>query len=219
MEKKATSSLSLLRAIYILTGLTVGLVTIRPQLAQASTLYSGVAAGDATESSAILWTRTVDATGKKGTVSPLTAQISGDPSFSSILYSFNGATDASRDYTLKIDATGLQSGERYYYRFQAADGSLSPIGTFKTSPDNNEKAAVRFGFSGDADGPWRPYASTKDFDKLNLDYFVFLGDTIYETKSALSPATADPLANPNQALADYHRKYREQLRQPKIELA
>jgi len=180
-------------------------------LAQAETLYSGVAAGDATNTSAILWTRTVDGTTQQGTVSNLTAQVSTDPLFGSILYSFNGATDPNRDYTLKLDATGLKSGTRYYYRFQAPDGGLSPVGTFKTTPKKTEKAAVRFGFSGDGDGQWRPYGSTKDFNQLNLDYFVFLGDTIYETKSALSAATADPLANSTQALADYRRKYREQL--------
>jgi alkaline phosphatase D len=71
--------------------------------------------------------------------------------------------------------------------------------------------AVRFGLSGDADGQWRPYPSTINFNKLNLDYFIWLGDTIYETKSAISEATTDPFANPSQALTDYYRKYREQL--------
>lgn len=212
MTKKALTSLKHLSAVYVLTGLTAGLGTVFPQMAQAAIFYNGVAAGDATDSSAILWTRTVDASSKQGTVSNLTAQISTDPSFGSILYSFKGATDASRDYTLKLDATGLQSGKSYYYRFQAPDGSLSPVGTFKTAPKSTDQVAVRFGFSGDADGQWRPYSSTKDFNKLNLDYFVFLGDTIYETKSNISAATADPFVDgPTKALADYRRKYREQL--------
>src|SRR5262249_10130303 len=72
---------------------------------------------------------------------------------------------------------------------------------------------------GDADGRFRPYDSTADvtapgtpsFSQQNFDYFVWLGDTIYETASAVSPATADPYADPTQALADYRRKYLEQL--------
>jgi alkaline phosphatase D len=49
------------------------------QLAQAEILYSGVAAGDATNTSAILWTRAVDETTQQGIVSNLTAQVSTDP--------------------------------------------------------------------------------------------------------------------------------------------
>ena len=207
----ASGSLNLLKSLFLVTGLTGGLVAITPTLAQAEVLYSGVAAGDATDRSAILWTRTEDATTQQGVVSNLTAQVSTDPLFKSNLYFFNAATDPNRDYTLKLDVTGLRSGTRYYYRFQAPDGEVSPVGTFKTAPKKTEKVAVRFGFSGDANGQWRPYGSTKDFNQLNLDYFVFIGDTIYETKSAISPATTDPFANPTQALADYRRKYREQL--------
>lgn len=179
-------------------------------LTQSTISYSGVAAGDATSSSAMLWTRTVDTTTNQGKIANLTVQLSTDPQFHSILSSFSGVTDPQRDYTLKIEATGLKSGTRYYYRFQSANG-FSPVGSFKTAPETTEKVAVRFGFSGDADGKWRPYPSTQDFQKLNLDFFVFLGDIMYETKSALSEATADPFANPTQALADYHRKYRENL--------
>jgi len=48
--------------------------------------------------------------------------------------------------------------------------------------------------------------------QLKLDYFVFLGDTIYETVSDDSPAAADPFADPGRALADYRRKYPENIR-------
>ncbi|MBV8887412.1 MAG: alkaline phosphatase D family protein [Chroococcidiopsidaceae cyanobacterium CP_BM_RX_35] len=181
------------------------------RLAQAETLYNGVAAGDPTDTSVVLWTRTADSNTNQGTVSNLTAQVSPNSSFGSQLYTYGGVTDPNRDYTLKLQVTGLSSVTRYYYRFQASDGKLSPVGTFKTAPKKTDRVAVRFGFSGDADGQWRPYSSTKDFNQLNLDFFVFIGDTIYETKSSLSPATADPFTNPTQALSDYRRKYLEQL--------
>lgn len=173
--------------------------------------YSGIAAGDATFRRAILWTRTEDATTRQGITSDLTLQLSRNPNFQPIAQSLTGATGANRDYTLKLEATGLLSNTRYYYRFVAPDGSTSQVGKFKTAPQPKEKVAVRFGFSGDTDGKWRPYALTQNFPQLNLDYFIFLGDTIYETKTALSAATADPLDNPTQALADYRRKYRENL--------
>ncbi|MBO3460945.1 alkaline phosphatase D family protein [Aetokthonos hydrillicola Thurmond2011] len=178
---------------------------------QAAVVFSGVAAGDATNTSAIIWTRTADSVSQKGTISNLTVQVSLDPTFHKIVSSLKGVTRPDHDYTLKLDIKNLKSGTQYYYRFLTGDGKLSPVGTFKTAPAKTQKAAVRFGFSGDADSQWRPYPSTQDFNKLNLDYFVFLGDTIYETKSAISEACADPDSNPKQALADYYRKYREQL--------
>lgn len=197
------SPFKLLRFSCLAIAIGVLLSIVSPVLAKTTVTYSGVAAGDATSSSVILWTKTADAAN-------LTAQISTDPKFRQIFYSLKGATKPQDDYTLKLDAKGLKSNTRYYYRFLATN-STSPVGTFKTAPTKNQKVAVRLGFSGDADGAWRPYPSTKDFDKLNLDYFIWLGDTIYETKTAISEATSDPFANPTQALADYRRKYREQL--------
>jgi alkaline phosphatase D len=198
------------------TGAAVGLSLLFPQAVRADISYTGVAAGDATSNSAVVWTRTIDSNSGNGVVANLTVQVSADRQFRSNVFSQSATTDPTHDYTLKFSVAGLRSGTRYYYRFQATKHSYSPIGTFKTAPKPSEHVRVRFGFSGDADGQWRPYVSTQDFDKLKLDFFVWLGDTIYETASGLpatsqySPATADPVANPTQALADYYRKYREQ---------
>jgi alkaline phosphatase D len=206
MKKRKFLLLGFLSAMCLMAWETQGLGMFN----QGAIAYKGVAAGDATENSVVLWTRTKN-TNNQGVVTNLTAQISKNPSFLPVLQTFRGTTNANRDYTLKLNATGLESGTRYYYRFVASDGSASPAGTFKTPPQKTEKVPVRFGFSGDADGKWRPYGLTQKFKELKLDYFVFLGDTIYETQSKLSPAAADPFDNPTQAFADYHRKYRENL--------
>jgi phosphodiesterase/alkaline phosphatase D-like protein len=176
----------------------------------------GVSAGDVNDSSAILWTRTENQITQQGIAAHLTAQVSTDSQFRSNVLTFDGSTDPSRDYTLKLEADGLQSGTQYYYRFKTDNGDISAVGTFKTAPRPDQQAEVRFGFSGDADGQWRPYGSLLGLNQQNLDYFVFLGDTIYETKNDRSPGTADPFADPAQALADYERKYRENLQATNI---
>jgi phosphodiesterase/alkaline phosphatase D-like protein len=173
--------------------------------------FAGIAAGDVTTNSAILWTRTFDPVSKNGTAARLKVQVSTDINFTTIPFTATVTTDPNRDYTVKVEATKLQSGIRYYYRFGIPKGGFSAVGTFKTAPNSTSSVPVRFGFSGDADGQWRPYSSTVNFDRLKLDYFVFLGDTIYENASKGSPATADPVANPAQALADYRRKYLENI--------
>src|SRR5207302_963308 len=141
----------------------------------------------------------------------LTAQLAAEPAFRNILSTYQGKTDPARDGTLKIDATGLSSHTRYFYRFVAADGTVSPIGQFTTAPRDEEKVAVRFAFSGDTHGAWRPFPLLRNLGELKLDYFIFLGDTIYELPSKGSPVTADPFAAPAQALADYRRKYLENI--------
>jgi phosphodiesterase/alkaline phosphatase D-like protein len=174
--------------------------------------FSGVAAGDANATSAILWTRTVDKATKDGITSDLKVEVATDDKFASIVKTYNGTTRGSYfDYTLKVDATGLNSGTKYYYRFVTPGGDASAVGIFKTTPAATSKSAVKFGFSGDADGLFRPYSSTADFGKLNLDFFAFIGDTIYETASKSSVATADPVIDPARALIDYHAKYLENL--------
>lgn len=186
------------------------LTVVAPGFAVTTISFNGVASGDATQNSIILWTRVIDISTKQGIVSNLTAQIATDSKFNKIISSTKTTTDSKRDYTAKLDIKGLKSGTRYYYRFLTKN-KTSPIGNFKTAPSNSAKVPVRLAFSGDADGQWRPYPSTQNFDKLNLDYFILLGDAIYETKSAISSATADPFTNTSQALLDYRRKYREQL--------
>ena len=211
MNKRKYLLLSFLSTLTLIVWGTGGLAIFAPESTQGSIAYSGLAAGDVTTNSAILWTRTEDAKTKEGIVTNLTAQLSKNPNFKPIYHSFKGVTEPNRDYTLKLDATGLSSNTRYYYRFISPNGFSTQIGRFKTAPTKTDKVAVKFGFSGDADGKWRPYSSTQIIPELNLDYFIFLGDTMYETKSKLSPATADPFANSTQALADYRRKYRENL--------
>jgi len=182
--------------------------------AQADTFFNGIAAGDPTADGALLWTRTSSvANGAAGLAVALSVDIATDASFASVVKTLSGSTDAARDYTLKLSASGLDAGNTYYYRFRDAGGSTSATGRFTTAPAASTAAPVTFGFSGDADGQWRPYSSIRNLPAANNNFFVFLGDTIYETKSSLSAAAALTNTNVSPATlqADYQRKYREQL--------
>jgi alkaline phosphatase D len=183
------------------------------QLAVAEMVFTGIAAGDMTDHSVVLWTRTADRDGLDGhpLSAQLSVQISADVSFLHSMIAHICTTDANHAGTVKVDIGGLRANQRYYYRFRSADGELSPIGRFTTAPMPGQKAEVKFAFSGDADGRFRPYPLIAEFAKLDLDYFIFLGDTIYETASKGSPAAADPFRDPATALVDYRRKYLENL--------
>jgi phosphodiesterase/alkaline phosphatase D-like protein len=179
--------------------------------------FTGVAAGDASSNEAIIWTRAVDPAAS-GPFS-ITAQVSKDSAFGTIVATSSTTPSVLTDNTIKFDVTGLAPGTRYYYRFLGPAGETSITGTFKCAPDAATAASVRFAFSGDCDGLMRPYTLTHDFSALGLDFFAFLGDTIYETASTGSaaaastgtiPAPSAAGASPATLFADYSRKYREQ---------
>ena len=184
--------------------------------AAAANSFLGVAAGDASSTDAVLWTRCVD-TNAPASVA-LTAQVSTSPLFSTHA-DFSVSTDINKDYTAKVQATNLSVGTQYYYRF--TDGvNLSGVGTFKTAPASNWAVPVSFAFSGDCDGLIRPYALASQIPNKNLDFYMFDGDTIYETSASIGspavhstgniPAPSSSGATSNQLFADFSRKYREQ---------
>lgn len=180
--------------------------------------FLAVGAGDASSTDAILWTRAQDITRSTGV--GLMAQVSTDPTFATGLATFAGVTDPAHDYTIHVDATGLQAGTRYFYRFVADDGTISPVGTFVTAPSATASVPVSLGFTGDADGLMRPYDATNSpnfapptssgVGSQNFDYFIWLGDTIYETASGQGTQNFSPAVNSTPNVADYWTKYKQQ---------
>jgi 3-phytase/alkaline phosphatase D len=182
--------------------------------------FLGVGAGDVSSNDAILWTRAQDVSSSAGV--SLQAQVSTSPNFSTGLRTYACVTDPAHDFTTHVDATGLQPGTRYYYRFVVNTSARvsSPVGTFVTAPDPTAHVAVSLGFTGDADGLMRPYGATNSptftppgspgFGTQNLDYFVWLGDTIYEAASGQGTPNVSPAVNNTPVITEYWRKYVEQ---------
>jgi phosphodiesterase/alkaline phosphatase D-like protein len=154
----------------------------------------GVAAGDITSGSAVLWTRTP---GPASVVSELAAS----ETFENPTALPAVPATAATDFTVKVVATGLQPGTRYYYRFKAGE-AVSPVGTFKTPYAADQDATVTFAFSGDADWRWKPYPLLHSLTQEKLDFFLFLGDLIYETTDLRGQTAVEDLAG-------YRWKYRE----------
>ncbi len=207
IDKGAASPLlrRMLLALFILA-------TLIPP-ARAEVVFDGVAAGDPSSTDAILWTRADNG----GSTTRLTAQVATDQGFANIVATLSGTTGPDSDFALKLLASGLAANTRYYYRFLASSGVVSAIGQFATAPAPDQRAAVKFGFSGDADGRFRPYPSIANLPAQKLDFFIFLGDAMYETASTGSPAvplmtgeTTDP-TQLEAGLKAYDKKYLENM--------
>jgi phosphodiesterase/alkaline phosphatase D-like protein len=190
--------------------------------ADADVTFLGVAAGDATTNDATVWTRAKDEANPQPTA--INVQISQDPTFITGVSTLPAGTAGSpTDYTVKSDLGGLEPGTVYYYRFQTTNASVtSNVGKFKTVPNPTGNAPVHFGFSGDCDGLIRPYALASQVPAKNLDFFMFDGDTEYETSASIGspavhstgnipdPTVTVPTATQSQLFDDFSRKYRQQ---------
>ncbi|MEZ5055156.1 MAG: PhoD-like phosphatase N-terminal domain-containing protein, partial [Chitinophagales bacterium] len=103
--------------------------------------YHGVASGDPTPNSVIIWTRVTPET--SGTISG-TWRIALDTNFTNIVQSGIFTADSTRDYCVKIDVTGLQPNTWYFYEFTALDRN-SLTGRTKTAPVGGSDQ-LRFAF-------------------------------------------------------------------------
>jgi phosphodiesterase/alkaline phosphatase D-like protein len=164
-----------------------------PAMAQVN-FPDGVASGDVTSTRAILWTRADTATNIKVEVFDNAALI--PPK----VFQGKFKTSAARDFTVKIDATGLQPNKQYWYRFRK-DADLGDVGTFKTAPDTATAANLKLTYTGDSDGTRvNGVPSFNNFEVLpqaqaeNGDLFVMDGDTIYSDSSFRTTGPATTLA-------------------------
>ena len=93
--------------------------------------YHGVASGDALSDRVIIWTR-VSAENVPSAIE-VSYTLSTNPDMGETVQSGTFTTDADRDYTVKVDVTGLDADTWYYYQFEALNGH-SAIGRTRTLP-------------------------------------------------------------------------------------
>lgn len=137
----------------------------------------GVASGDPLADRVILWTR----------VSPQNPKeqvkvhwiVATDPALTQVVRSGKFQTTPARDYTVKVDVTGLQPATTYYYQFTFND-KLSPVGRTRTLPlggTEHLRLAVA-SCSNFAAGYFNAYRCIAR--RSDLDLVIHLGDYLYE---------------------------------------
>ncbi|MDQ0837281.1 alkaline phosphatase D family protein [Sphingomonas faeni] len=139
----------------------------------------GVASGDPSSDGAILWTRATPVDVAQAGDVALTWHVAENEG-GKLLRSGTVKARAARDFTAKVEATGLQPGREYRYWFDAADGTRSPVGRFRTLPKGKVADAVMAVVSCQlyAGGLFNAYDAIAKLDRL--DAVLHLGDYIYE---------------------------------------
>ncbi len=174
--------------------LTAAAIALTAGTALAS-LPQGVAAGDTTATSSVLWAAT-------DTIGNVQFEYSTDPAFGVI----EGSATVSVTDILqpaKAAITTLNPGTQYFYRATDSTGATTG-GRFRTSAAAGVQSGFRFGVSGDWRGELAPYPAVRNAVGRDLDLWVALGDTIYADYP--SPGLPQPQAV---TLEDYRRKHAE----------
>ncbi|MCS6929369.1 MAG: alkaline phosphatase D family protein [Saprospiraceae bacterium] len=143
--------------------------------------YHGVASGDPLTDRVILWTRlTLEEPVSEATLS---WRIATDTLFQNVVQSGTVTTNAERDYTVKVDATGLQPNTWYYYQFEYK-GVRSLIGRTRTLPQGNLER-LRLAVVSCSDYQSGYFHAYRDLALRNsVDAVLHLGDYIYEYPAA-----------------------------------
>jgi alkaline phosphatase D len=139
----------------------------------------GVASGDPTQTSVILWTRvTTDAPGAV----PVSWTVARDPEFEQVVKRGTTSTGPERDYTVKVDADGLEAGQLYYFYFLVGR-TPSPGGATRTLPANGT-ADYRMAVVSCSNWPFGYFHAYREIAKRGaaggIDAVIHLGDYIYE---------------------------------------
>jgi alkaline phosphatase D len=191
-------------------------------------LPQGIAVGDVTATSALLWVRTEGVAFVQvewappsvwGTASRMATVIS------PVARTSRFATTPDSDFTASIPLEHLVPGTRYRYHVLVGGAGAEPNriearlaakGEFTTLPDATTSAPVTFAWSGDLGGQQRCRQGPRGyliFDTMlrqDLDFFLFLGDMIYSDSPCTSPPNepgADFIAR---TLDEYRARYRYQ---------
>ncbi|MFZ5482695.1 MAG: alkaline phosphatase D family protein [Pseudomonadota bacterium] len=170
----------------------------------------GVASGDPLADRVILWTR---ATPAEAGDYDIDWEIARDAEFKQLAGHGRVRTGPSQDYTVKVDASGLQPGTSYFFRFKHGD-RVSPVGQTRTL-GVGALAQARFAVmtcSNYPAGYFHVYAEAAKRD--DLDAVIHLGDYIYEYEAGgYASEDAEALGRvvePSHeltTLSDYRRRY------------
>ena len=174
-----------------------------------------VASGDPLADRVILWTRITipDARGWDVTQVPdpqgfsaveVGWLIATDPALQDVVNSGAVTTDATRDFTVKVDAGGLQPATTYWYAFTAL-GYRSPIGRTRTAP------AVGQGITELTIGHVACTSWWQDFfngyarmgERGDIDLITHAGDHVYEVSGNHMSSRQYPDADGNPQVLGY----------------
>ncbi|KAL3138687.1 hypothetical protein ABBQ32_006442 [Trebouxia sp. C0010 RCD-2024] len=129
----------------------------------------------------ILWTRVTPRTVNETAASyEVTWTVYSGDDLSTVVQTGVANTSAERDFTVKVDVSGLESGPQYAFRFQVAH-IVSDVGTFRLPvPPGQRLERLKFFLYSCANWGFGYFNAYDVGSRYNLDFWVHLGDYFYE---------------------------------------
>jgi phosphodiesterase/alkaline phosphatase D-like protein len=177
----------------LLLALLTLLLAVAPAAHAARGFKFGVAAGDVTSSSAVMWGKATKAGG-------YSLDVATNRRFRNFKPHFVVARK-SHDNTVQLRVRRLKPNTRYWFRFVGNHRTRSAVGRFRTAPKASQDRAIRFAWSGDQDfntepGKTQPFWNDggvlRQMKAERNAFNVMLGDTIYTDSEV--PGRLRPLA-------------------------
>lgn len=178
----------------------------------------GVASGDPSARSVILWTRLAVAPldpdgGMPSRGIDVQWEIARDEQFSAVVSRGTAVARPGYGHSVHIDADGLEPDSVYYYRFRQGQ-YVSPTGRTRTTPAAGSMGSgLVFGQTSCANWQSGTYQLYGDLADAQVDYWLSLGDYIYEygdggyVRADRDPVRTIPWENETVTIGDYRRQY------------
>ena len=170
----------------------------------------GVASGDPLADRVILWTRVTPANGATAKEIDVQWLVATDERMTRVVRRGTARTSAARDFTVKVDAGGLDEGRPYFYAFEAG-GDRSRVGRTKTLPRATDRVLLALVCcSNYPAGFFNVYGRLTRRD--DLDAVVHVGDYIYEFENGVYGDGTSTMRIPEPrgeavTLSDYRLRY------------
>lgn len=169
----------------------------------------GVASGDITSDSVILWSRLVaDPMAEKGGLGDVDYDVSwklaSDPEMKEIVQRGELSATSLMGHSIHVDAQNLEAGQDYWYQFHAA-GHDSPIGRTRTLPSGGVQHS-RFVTTSCQNYTHGHFVAYRHMVEDQPDFVVHLGDYIYDTSFGETFRRHDMEEIPR-SLEDFRRRH------------
>ncbi|MEJ2410469.1 MAG: alkaline phosphatase D family protein [Novosphingobium sp.] len=177
------------------------------QILTARGFTHGIASGEPSAHSVLLWTRYVGSGETR-----LHCEVSLSEDFRQIAGGGDVMASPEHDHCAKLVVSGLEPDKWYFYRFVAPDGTKSEVGRTRTLPvgDISRFGIGLFSCSNMPFGWFNAYAHAAR--RGDLDLMVHVGDYFYEYRPGYYPDTVMPgrdiePAHDTVTLADYRLRF------------
>ncbi|MEM1434198.1 MAG: alkaline phosphatase D family protein [Pseudomonadota bacterium] len=186
----------------------------------------GVASGDPTSRSVVLWTRLVEDPfaadgGMNGKPTPVIVSVALDPGMRHVVRRGVQIAWPHNGYAINVQVSGLPSNSWLYYQFHAPKlGARSRIGRTRTFPGRYDAAGeLKLAFASCQNYEAGFYTAYRDMLAQEVDCVIHCGDYIYENAGSSSPAIPGRVHQGDEifSVADYRSRYAQYRLDPDLQ--